>query len=297
MAKLRTNHARQENASSGMIVKVGLFSAILGGLYFVFNYFTGNSNPEPEPEDTSYHAEAYFLPKNRGQLIEYRNYALSYDEDHEQAEWVAYILTKENLDKPWNKRSDNFLPDTRVKTGSASPDDYRGSGYDRGHLVPAADMAYDPEAMEETFLMSNISPQARNFNKGIWRELEELTRNWAKKNKELYVVTGPVLSEAPKGYIGENEVSVPTAYFKVLLDLAEPEQKGIAFIVPNQVSFEPLYQFAMSIDEAEQRTGINFFPDLMPRELETVIEGSFNIDLWEFSKQKFDQRVEEWNKE
>ncbi|MCB0630407.1 MAG: DNA/RNA non-specific endonuclease [Saprospiraceae bacterium] len=298
MAKFRTNHARQDkSSSSGMIVKVGLFGALLGGIYFVFDYFTGNNNTTtPETTDT-YQAEAYFLPSSSGQVIEYRDYVLSYDEEHEQAEWVAYILTKENLEKPWNKRTDNFLPDSRVKTGSSTPDDYRGSGYDRGHLVPAADMAYDPEAQEETFLMSNISPQARNFNKGIWRELEELTRNWAKKFDQLYVVTGPVLTQEPKGYIGENEVAVPASYFKVLLDLTEPEQKAIAFLIPNQVSFEPLYNYVVSIDAVEDLTGIDFFPELMPKDLEEKLEASYNIDLWEFSKQKFDQRVEDWNKQ
>lgn len=298
MAKLRTNHARQEKGSSGMIAKVGIFGAILGGLYFVFNYFTGSDLTPPAPDSgENYHAESYYLPTSHGQVIEYRDYVLSYVEEHEQAEWVAYILTRENLEKPWNKRSDNFLPDDRVKTGSATPTDYRGSGYDRGHLVPAADMAYDAASMEETFLMSNISPQSRNFNKGIWRELEELTRNWAKNFNEIYVVTGPVLSQEPKAYIGENEVSVPTAYFKVLLDLADPEQKAIGFIIPNQVSFEPLYDFVATVDEVEALTGIDFFPDLMPDELEEALESEYNLDLWQFSKQKHDQRVEKWNKE
>lgn len=278
-----------------MIAKVGIFGVILGGLYFVFNFFTGGEVTPPDTGET-YHAEGYYLPSSQGQVLEYRDYTLSYNEEHEQAEWVAYILTRENLEKPWNKRSDNFLPDDRVKYGSATPTDYRGSGYDRGHLVPAADMAFDVESMQETFLMSNISPQSRNFNKGIWRELEELTRDWAKKFNEIYVVTGPVLSQDPKGYIGENEVSVPSAYYKVLLDLAEPEQKAIGFIIPNQVSFEPLYEFVASVDQVEALTGIDFFPDLMPGELERTLESEYNLDLWQFSKQKYDRRVEKWNK-
>lgn len=294
MAKLRTNHSRQRDAGSGMIVKVGVFGTLLAGLYFVFNYFTGG-DLSPDNSEETYLAEEYYLPSSSGQILEYKHYFLSYNEEHEQAEWVAYILTRENLSKPWNKRSDNFLPDSRVQTGSADLYDYRGSGYDRGHLVPAADMAFDAEAMQETFLMSNITPQARNFNKGIWRELEELTRNWAKRNEALYVVTGPVLSQAPKGTIGDNNVSVPAAYFKVLLDLTEPELKGIGFLLPNQVSFEPLYQYARTIDEIEEQTGLDFFADLMPDDLEAELEGNVNLDLWEFSKQKHDLRVEKWN--
>ncbi|MEZ4985202.1 MAG: DNA/RNA non-specific endonuclease [Saprospiraceae bacterium] len=183
-----------------------------------------------------------------------------------------------------------------MRTGSATPDDYRGSGYDRGHLVPAADMAFDPVAMDETFMMSNISPQARNFNQGIWRELEELTRDWAKKFKRLYVVSGPVLTREPKGYIGrDNQVAIPAAYFRVILDLDEPEQKAIAFVMDNEVNYEPLYKFATSVDEVEKMTGINFFQDFMPPQLETELESQYNIDLWPFNKRKFEIRVEQWN--
>lgn len=305
MAKFRTNHSRQNNkGNSGTIIKVGIFGAIISGLFFLFNRFTGSEasvsdlfTPKEQVEDR-YEARDYFLPSSTsGEIIAYKNYTLSYSEKHEQAEWVAYILTKENLNKPWSKRSDNFLPDPKVKNGSSSPSDYRNSGYDRGHLVPAADMAYDKEAQEETFFMSNISPQSRNFNKGIWRELEELTRGWAKKFKQLYVVTGPVLNLNPKGSIGANKVSVPAAYYKVLLDLSEPELKGIGFVIENQVSFEPLYKYVVSIDAVEQLTGIDFFPDLMPDDLEADLESSYNIDLWEFSKTKFDTRVEKWNKQ
>lgn len=296
MAKLRTNHARQgKKGSSGMIVKVGIFGALLSALLFLFNRFSGNSSPETTSGD-DYSAEEYFLPTSTtGEVVNHRFYALSYNEKYEQAEWVAYILKKENLEKPWNDRSDIFLPDPDVKTGSATPDDYKGSGYDRGHLAPAADMAYDPEAMKASFLLSNISPQSRNFNKGIWRELEELTRSWAKKCGSLYVVTGPVLTFDPKGTIGGNKVAVPAAFYKVLLDLEKPEQKGIAFILPNEVSFEPLYEYATSIDEVEKLTGIDFFPDLMPADLEASLEANFNLDLWEFSKQKFQDRTEKWN--
>ena len=151
------------------------------------------------------------------------------------------------------------------------------------------------QAIDETFLMSNISPQAGNFNKGIWRELEELARSWAKANGELYVVTGPVLALKPKGTIGDNEVSVPAAYFKVLLDAEEPQVKGIGFLIPNEVRFEPLYKFAVSIDRVEEVTGLDFFGKLLPAKVEEEVEGNLNLDLWEFSKSKFQERIEKWN--
>ncbi|RMF03167.1 MAG: DNA/RNA non-specific endonuclease [Bacteroidetes bacterium] len=304
MAKFRRNHTNVSKESGGMITKVGLFGAIVAGLYFLFNFFANadfseNLQTEEGHKPSKYVGEAHFLPAAlpHSTIYHYKRYSLSYNERYEQADWVAYVLEGENLRKPWAERSDNFRPDPSISSKSATPDDYRGSGYDRGHMVPAADMAYDAEAMDETFLMSNISPQARNFNQGVWRELEELTRDWAKKYKRLYVVSGPVLSEKPKAYIGrDNKVAVPTAYFKVLLDLDEPEQKAIAFLLPNEVSYKPLFEFATSIDEVEAVTGIDFFADFMPESLEVELESNFNTDLWYFSKQKYDIRVNKWNK-
>lgn len=306
MAKLRTNHAQQQKTSGGgMIVKVGVFSALIGALYYIFSLFTGESpaeipgmEPATTPRTERYTPDAeYYLPKGgRGQVIAYRRYHLSYNNQHEQAEWVAYILRQSDLSQDMHPREDNFLPDPAVTKGSATPDDYRGSGYDRGHLVPAADMAFDAEALAETFFMSNISPQARDFNQGIWRELEEMTRSWARKFDELYIASGPVLSKPPKGSIGkENQVSIPAAYYKVLLDLSEPETKAIAFVIPNEVSYEPLHKYATSVDEVEALTGFDFFPELMPNETEKALEANFNIDLWQFSKQKYELRVNKWN--
>lgn len=295
MAKFQSNHSQKSAGASGMIVKVGVFGALLAGLFFVFNKFTAKTIGG---EVDDYAPLALYYPKSSsGEIIVHKGFALSYDEEHEQAEWTAHELTRENLEKEWNERSDNFLPDKEVKTGSATPDDYRGSGYDRGHLVPAADMAWDAKAMEETFLLSNISPQAGNFNKGIWRELEELSRNWAKQFGHLYVVTGPVLTLDPKGKIGENDVSVPAAYYKILLDDQSEPRKAIAFVIPNEVSYEPLYAYTTSIDEVEALTGLDFFPDLFNQEEENRIEGTFNKDLWTFNKKKFDTRINSWNKQ
>ena len=306
MAKFRTNHQKQEG--NKMVVKVGIFGTLVAGLFYIFNMFSGGGTasddldypPKTHIESTSKREVAvmrnYLPAQKNGEVIHHPFYSLSYDEAHEQAEWVAYQLFADSLRKPWLAREDSFREDLKVSTGSATLRDYRNSGYDRGHLVPSADMAYNKKAMSGTFLMSNMSPQARNFNKGIWRELEELTRGWAKRFKSLYVVSGPVLTLEPKGYIGENEVTIPAAYYKVLLDLSEPELKGIAFILPNEISYEPLFRYATSIAEVERMTGIDFFADLLTEEEEALLEDRFNIDLWEFNKSKFEQRVNQWNK-
>lgn len=279
-----------------MIVKVGIFGALIAGLFGLFKFFGGDSDLPSKGIEKEKMPTINFLPEINGELIHHGLYWLSYDEANEQAEWTAHQLRREDLQKDWYDRRNMFYEDDMVSTGSATLSDYRFSGYDRGHLVPSADMAWDSAAMQSTFYLSNISPQSHDFNKGIWRELEENVRFWAKKYKELYVITGPVLSKAPKGTIGQNKVSVPTAYFKVLLDVSQPEEKGIAFIIPNTISYEPLFKYATSIDNAEEITGIDFFPNMPDQDHIEELESDMNIDLWEFNKSKFQKRIEQWNK-
>lgn len=310
MAKLRSNHTKgkQAKGSSGMIAKVGIFSLILGVLYFAFDKIginLGGNEASTETEE-SYEdvsnleeteiADISYLPTSTtGDIILHEHYALSYSEKHEQAEWVAYELSKNRLNQPWVDRTNDFREDRKVESGSASTADYRRTGYDRGHLVPAADMAFSREAMSETFFMSNMSPQARKFNQGVWRELEELTRDWAKKMEHLYVVSGPVLTEKIKYWVGDNQVAVPSAYFKVLLDLTEPDMKGIGFIMPNEKTEEPVQAFATTIDEVESITGLNFFPNLLGEELESKLESHFDSNEWPTNNRKYKLRVEQWN--
>ncbi|MEN0048831.1 MAG: DNA/RNA non-specific endonuclease, partial [Bacteroidota bacterium] len=189
----------------------------------------------------------------------------------------------------------NYRPDPKVKTKSATTYDYRGSGYDRGHLLPVGDRKFSFDAMDETFFMSNISPQERHFNGGIWRELEENVRDWARKYRKVYIVTGSVLTEKRKDRIGKNKVSVPQSFYKVILDISEPELKAIGFIIPNETSKKPLQEYAVSIDEVEELTGIDFFPDLMENELEKKLESKFNNRLWEYDERRFETRVSVWN--
>ena len=130
--------------------------------------------------------------------------------------WAAYHVVKDArfdaLQRP------NFQQDRSVASSPAA-NDYARSGYDRGHLSPAADFAFDEKAMSETFYMSNMSPQKGGLNRGIWKDLEAEVRLWAKNFGRVYVVSGPILEKPAEEYqsIGENGVSVPEFYYKVIL--------------------------------------------------------------------------------
>ncbi|MFN0202358.1 MAG: DNA/RNA non-specific endonuclease [Bacteroidia bacterium] len=251
--------------------------------------------PPPKPptpsKDTVVLKPKIFLPKlDDSPVIQHSYFTLAYSEKHEQAKWVAYKLDRKML-KSATERTDDFRPDPNVTTGSATPSDYSRSGYDRGHLCPAADMSFNEKAMSETFFMSNMSPQMPPCNRGIWKELEEQVRDWANENKELQVVTGPVLPLRGGKKIGKNsQITIPTKYYKVLLDNTEPNIKAIGFVIPNAGSNEPLEKYAVSIDEVETLTGLDFFPDL-PNQLEAKIEKNFDVNQWKSDKQRFEARV------
>uniref|UniRef100_UPI00404B378E DNA/RNA non-specific endonuclease n=1 Tax=Fulvivirga sp. TaxID=1931237 RepID=UPI00404B378E len=213
------------------------------------------------------------------QIIEHEAYALRYNEETEQADWVAYRLMGYKLRKNTTSRTEQeFVEDELVRTGSATLEDYRNSGYDRGHFIPAADVSWSVKAMSESFLLSNMSPQLAAFNRGIWMRLENKVRDWALVNRELRVVTGPIFGKKPK-VIGKNKVAVPEAFYKIILDITEPEVKALAFIVPHAASDENILTFAVSIDEIEQLTGLDFFP-LLPADIEKKLESTVNKAPW-----------------
>jgi endonuclease G len=202
---------------------------------------------------------------------------LSYNETYEQANWVAYELTAEETQKAF-ERTNKFLVDPAVSTGSATDTDYKKSGFDRGHLAPAADMGWSSTTMIESFYFSNMSPQLPGFNRGIWKNLESLVRSWANENELIYVVTGPVLTPGLPT-IGGNQVAIPNYYYKVILDYREPSIKGIGFVLPNATSSLPLQQFALSIDSVEKITGIDFF-HLLEDQQEALLEKTVCIPCW-----------------
>ena len=203
----------------------------------------------------------FLLPKlDKDQIVKHQLYTLSYNEKHEQANWVAYRLYKNSIND-LVKRKNNFRSDPKIISGSASVRDYNRSGYDRGHLAPAKTMSFSKETMSESFYMSNMSPQKPSFNRGVWKKLEEQVRSWVAISDSLYIVTGPVLKDS-LGFIGDNRVTVPKAYYKAIIRFKNNELFGIGFLLKNQKSSKELNTFSVSIDSIEKVTGIDFFHKL-----------------------------------
>lgn len=248
--------------------------------------FAQSENRSNNEESSVYNAALNFkiipidkleIPKinSKELVITHTGYSFVYNETHEQANWVAYELTKKETNNVF-ERTDKFLLDPEVKSETANDKDYVGSGYDRGHLAPAADMGWSEITVAESFYYSNMSPQEPSFNRGIWKKTEELVREWAIENNSIYIVTGPVLKKGLKT-IGKNKVSVPKYYYKVVLDYSDPGIKGIGFIMQNTASKKDPVTFAVSIDSIEKITGIDFYASL-PDDQEILIEKTLCID-------------------
>lgn len=219
--------------------------------------------------------------KSNQNITYHTGFTLCYNKTHEQSNWVAYQLTAAET-QGTVQRSNKFEPDPKVKGGTATDADYKQSGYDRGHLAPAADMSWSEAAMQESFYYSNMSPQVPSFNRGIWKKLEEQVRDWVVQFDEIYVATGPVLT-AGLPYIGANKVSVPSLYYKALLVYGNKGKQAIAFVLPNEASQQPLNNYIITIDSLEKLTGIDFFVGL-PDDEETLLESVVHTDNWGFTK-------------
>ncbi|EKM33236.1 putative endonuclease [Vibrio harveyi] len=221
-------------------------------------------------ETCGQHLDKGMPSTNSDQFLCRDGYAVGYNYDTKNADWVAYHITAESVNIT-NKRSNSFKEDTEMPDYARSTlADYKGSGYDRGHLAPSATMDFTRESMKQSFLMSNMSPQLPGFNRVGWRVLEEHVRDLANEYNELYVVTGPIY-QGNEGTIG-NGVVIPSAFYKVILDPSFDE--AIAFIVPHRdVSSSELANFITTIDEVERQTGLDFFaqtPDSIEDSMESV---------------------------
>lgn len=218
---------------------------------------------------------------NDHEVHTYCGFTLCYRESYEVAEWVSYVLTKEETIHVTG-RSNNFRKDPAISTGSATLADYKKSGYDRGHLAPAADMEWSKESVSDSFFMSNMTPQKPDFNRGIWGKLEHQVRDWAKEHGEVVVITGPILEKPSTGYasIGSNKVAVPEYFYKVLLAKDKNNKyHAIGFILPNTGYDKSFMKFCVTVDEVERRTSLDFF-ELLDDETENSIELKFDIDFW-----------------
>lgn len=214
------------------------------------------------------------------QIIEHTGYTVSYNETLRLPNWVAYeLLPSEVLGN--EERSDKFIPDPQVIGLCPNTKDYTKSGYDRGHMAPAADMKWSETAMKESFYMTNICPQNHSMNAGIWKAYEERGRMWATTDT-LWIVCGPIVETSPKT-IGENKVAVPTYFFKTFLKRTEESYSALGILCPNVAERKKMRDYVVPVDYIETLTGIDLYPSL-PDSIENQIEAQTPFNIWGIKK-------------
>lgn len=210
-------------------------------------------------------------------IINYTGMTISFNPDHHVPNWVAYELTADEA-RGEEPRYNKFIQDKSVK-GCATPDDYHNSGFDRGHMAPAADMKWNDQAMRESFMMTNIVPQANTINRGAWSKIEEKCRRHAEADSAIIIVCGPVLTDPVDFRIGSTGVTVPSRFFKVVLSPYANPPSAIGFLVPNEPFKGGIQACAVPVDSVEAITGIDFFSAL-PDDIENRLESTLNFNRW-----------------
>lgn len=255
----------------------GLTAALV--CFLLYRIIVNNNTPHLVPMSEGARESLMTVAVPRGMsdtLVRYDAFDVHFNSERGIANCALYELVNSEL-YGTVERDNEFTADPGVK-GCPLPEDYAGSGFDRGHLVPAGDLKWNGTAMRQSFLMTNVGPMHKALNEGGWAKLEEKVREWTARDSALLVFTGPVVSDGDTT-LASGRVKVPSAYYKVIMAPCVRPIRVIAFIYPNGHSGGRLQQYAVNVDEVERRTGLDFFPTLPPEEQQRL-ESPVNLDAW-----------------
>lgn len=241
--------------------------------------FLGGEAATPKPSKAADGSLEMPALTSEDELIRHDGYVISYNSDNRIPNWVAYELTADEAHGDEERGDRMFSMDPKYKKKQAMREDYRDSGWTKGHMAPAADFRWDEEAMDETFYLTNVCPQNEFLNANDWEYLERQVRYWAGKFGKVWVVTGPVVGDNRYGTIGDNDVVVPDSFFKAVLACKDGKYRSIAFLMNNDSQRYYLADCSMSVDELEEYTGLDFFPAL-DDSIEENVEAQYRPGDW-----------------
>lgn len=275
---------------------LGLLVIVAGVLYWVFGY----DKPEPidRPEPGTPPVEVPARPSTTvpstldglleipafpadGRIVQHDAYVSSYNTETLIPNWVAYELTADETEGDRSREGREFRMDPDLKGAKqAMREDYSGSGWTKGHLMPAADASFSSTAMGETFYFTNICPQNETLNAGDWAFLEKRVRQWANRYGKVWVVTGPIVGENRYGTIGDRDVVVPDAFYKALLIRKKNgSYSAIAFVMDNDDERYYLKDCYLSVNDLESLTGFDFYP-VLDDSVEEKVESTVRLSDW-----------------
>ncbi len=278
----RRNTRRNRTSPATIIAVLALFILVSLIAHATCERFKSNHHGQLADSELGPFTAVVTPDGHNGETLDYGFFTVDFNPEHHQPNYAVWVLTRDMVENADNPRKNNFRPDPDVE-GSATPADYRNSGYDRGHIVPAGDMKHAPDAMDRTFFMTNISPQAGQLNSGPWKKLEDNCRAWAVRDNALVIVAGPILTDRMNRHIGRTGVSVPSRYFKVILAPYANPPRGIGFIMNNGDNPGGVQATAMTIRQVEEITGYDFFSAL-PDDIENDLETQSRYSTWQHTR-------------
>ena len=212
-------------------------------------------------------------------ILKREGYTCSYNPLTRQPNYVSWALTPQRLEGNAKRTAFSEDPDLG-ETEQSKLDDYKFSGYSRGHMCPAADNKWSVRAMNETFLLSNICPQTQTLNGGDWEELESACRQWTQSSGvTLYIVCGPVFEGTHHRKL-HKRVPVPEKFFKAVVCTQKGQQRGIAFVYNNNAESHSMSYYVCTIDSVERLTGFDLFHTI-PQKIQNRIEATANLNQWQ----------------
>lgn len=284
----------KKRKSTGSLRGFFLLIALIITAFFIYQYRNGNATVDIKLRELTEKAksavtnagtsadvtpsinqlEIPISTRKREEIILHRTaFTISYNNDYKTPNWVAWELTRAETEGT-EDRKNKFEPDPDLPEPRAEHSDYTHSGYDRGHMAPAADMKWNKKAMEESFYMSNICPQNRKLNRDDWGDLEEKCRDWAEKYGKAYIVCGPIYDSKSPKRIGKHKIAVPERFFKAILIYEGKTPIAMGFLFENKAHHQNLRNYLVSVDKIEEETGLDFFsklPDTIESRIESII--------------------------
>lgn len=238
-----------------------------------------SEEPESEPTAIDFaQLEKVRIPKGMpSQMKDYTGFTVYFNENNHTPNCVSWTLHDHETSGD-AARYNKFWTDYDLK-GCPDTKDYSNSGYDRGHLCPAADQKWSDEAMRHCFVMANMCPQKHELNSGAWKTLEDKERVWAARDGVVVIAAGPIYSDDDTERIGKIGVRVPSAFFKVFLAPYATPMRAIGFIYPNMTAPGNMESYSCTVDEVEKITGLDFFSSL-PDDIENEVESVASFKEW-----------------
>lgn len=245
-------------------------------IYFFFVFFVLCQICDAQSRKTLIELPAI---KQGEQVITHIGYTTSYNSKTLNPNWVAYELTKEEVQGECKGKT-SFCWDPDVKGRKSRREDYKNEqNWDKGHMAPRADMKWSVQAFEESYYLSNICPQNHDLNAGDWLKTERLARRMAERYGKVYIICGPVFIFNKYGTLGENKVWIPDAFFKALLIKVNGRYESIAFYMSNESQKNDLMHYVRTVNDIESLLKMDLFPAL-PDSVEEAVESTFYRSIW-----------------